>query len=76
MTLGEMMAALEFVTRHFKEAGGKILQVDICGECDVTEPGNSALNDMANAALLEFFTSTDVGEDIEENKNGTTGGNG
>ena len=45
-------------------------------ECDVTEPGNSALNDMANAALLEFFTSTDVGEDIEENKNGTTGGNG
>ena len=43
---------------------------------DVTEPGNSALNDMANAALLEFFTSTDVGEDIEENKNGTTGGNG
>ena len=52
------------------------LGVDICGECDVTEPGNSALNDMANAALLEFFTSTDVGEDIEENKNGTTGGNG
>ena len=54
----------------------RILGVDICGECDVTEPGNSALNDMANAALLEFFTSTDVGEDIEENKNGTTGGNG
>ncbi len=34
--------------------------MDICGECDVTEPGNSALNDMANAALLEFFTSADV----------------
>ena len=35
-----------------------------------TEPENSALNE-ANAS--EFFTSTDVGEDIEETKNGTTG---
>ena len=76
MTLEEMLKVLLALCSHFEKENGKILQVDICGECDVTEPGNSALNDMANAALLEFFTSTDVGEDIEENKNGTTGGNG
>ncbi len=32
-----------------------ILGVDICGECDAAEPGNSALNDHANAKLWEFF---------------------
>ena len=32
-----------------------ILGVDICGECDAAEPGNSALNDYANAKLWEFF---------------------
>lgn len=32
-----------------------ILGVDICGECDAAGPGNSALNDYANARLWEFF---------------------
>lgn len=32
-----------------------ILGVDICGECDAAETGNSALNDYANARLWEFF---------------------
>ena len=32
-----------------------ILGVDICGECDATGTGNSALNDYANARLWEFF---------------------
>lgn len=54
MTLGEMMAALEFVTRHFKEAGGKILQVDICGECDPDGADNER-NDAANRELLKFW---------------------
>lgn len=76
MRLSTMLECLGAVKEKCAERISRILGVDICGECDVTEPGNSALNDMANAALLEFFTSTDVGEDIEENKNGTTGGNG
>lgn len=52
-----------------------ILGVDICGECDATEPGNSALNDRANDVLLGFFTSADAGADTDGNKNRTTGGN-
>ena len=34
----------------------EVLGVDICGECDVAESGNSALNDRANATLLEVFS--------------------
>ena len=75
MRLSTMLECLGAVKEKCAERISRILGVDICGECDVTEPGNSALNDRANAALLEFFTSTDVGEDIEENKNGTSGGN-
>ena len=52
-----------------------ILGVDICGECDATEQGNSALNDRANDVLLGFFTSADAGADTDGNKNRTTGGN-
>ena len=52
-----------------------ILGVDICGECDATEPGSSALNDRANDVLLGFFTSADAGADTDGNKNRTTGGN-
>lgn len=76
MRLSTMLKCLGAVREKCAEGIFRILGVDICGECDVAEPGNSALNDRANAALLEFFTSTDVGEDIEKNKNGTTGGNG
>ena len=75
MRLSTMMKCLGAVREKCVEESLRILGVDICGECDAKEPGNSALNDRANAALLEFFTSTDVGEDIEENKNGTSGGN-
>ena len=32
-----------------------ILGVDICGECDASGTGNSALNDYANARLWGFF---------------------
>ena len=49
--------------------------MDICGECDVAESGNSALNDRANAALLECFLSAYVSEDYVGNKNKITGGN-
>ena len=75
MRLSTMMKCLGAVREKCVEESLRILGVDICGECDAKEPGNSALNDRANAALLEFFTSTDVGENIEENKNGTSGGN-
>ena len=33
----------------------RILGVDICGECDASGTGNSALNDYANARLWGFF---------------------
>lgn len=52
-----------------------ILGVDICGECDVAESGNSALNDRANATLLECFLSAYGSEDHDGNKNEITGGN-
>lgn len=54
MTLSEMIAAFELVTRHLKEAGGKILQVDICGECDPDGADNEK-NDLANRELLLFW---------------------
>lgn len=52
----------------------RILGVDICGECDAAEPGNSALNDYANAKLWEFFQH--AGDCQEENaeENETSGG--
>lgn len=74
MRLSTMLKCLGAVREKCVEESLRILGVDICGECDAKEPGNSALNDRANAALLEFFSSTDVGEDIEKNKNGTSGG--
>lgn len=49
--------------------------MDICGECDVAEPGNSELNDRANAALLECFLSGHGSEAHDGNKNEITGGN-
>ena len=51
-----------------------ILGVDICGECDTTEPGNSALNDRANDALLECFLSAYGSGDHDGNKSEITGG--
>ena len=53
----------------------EVLGVDICGECDVAESGNSALNDRANATLLECFLSAYGSEDHDGNKNEITGGN-
>ena len=51
-----------------------ILGVDICGECDAGEPGNTALNDHANLRLWEFFQHE--GEQSDENAAGneTSGG--
>ena len=54
MTLKEMKNALKTVTGHFQEAGGKILQVDICGECDPDGADNEK-NDLANRELLLFW---------------------
>ena len=52
MRLNTMLECLKRVREICAEG---ILGVDICGECDVAESGNSALNDRANAALLECF---------------------
>lgn len=71
MRLDTMLACLKAVR---EECAEKILGVDICGECDITEPGNSALNDRANAALLECFLAAYGNGDHDGNKNETTGG--
>ena len=72
MRLNTMLECLKRVREICAEG---ILGVDICGECDVAESGNSALNDRANAALLECFLSAYGSEDHDGNKNEITGGN-
>lgn len=72
MRLDTMLECLKRVREICAEG---ILGVDICGECDVAESGNSALNDRANAALLECFLSAYGSEDHDGNKNEITGGN-
>ena len=72
MRLDTMLECLKRVREICAEG---ILGVDICGECDVAEPGNSALNDRANAALLGCFLSIYGSEDHDGNKNEITGGN-
>ena len=66
---------LECLKRVREICAEGILGVDICGECDVAESGNSALNDRANATLLECFLSAYGSEDHDGNKNEITGGN-
>ena len=51
-----------------------ILGVDICGECDAAEPGNSALNDHANAKLWEFFQHANEQAKKNADGNKTSGG--
>ena len=72
MRLNTMLECLKRVREICAEG---ILGVDICGECDVAESGNGALNDRANAALLECFLSAYGSEDHDGNKNEITGGN-
>lgn len=72
MRLNTMLECLKRVREICAEG---ILGVDICGECDVAESGNSALNDRANATLLECFLSAYGSEDHDGNKNEITGGN-
>ena len=64
MTLEEMMEMLGLLKTHFSENGGRILQVDICGECDPDESLENYKNDDANKELLKFwkewFGSMDV----------------
>ena len=40
---------------HFEKENGKILQVDICGECDPDKSMESPKNDHANKELLRFW---------------------
>lgn len=55
MTLGEMLEILGLLKTHFSENGGRILQVDICGECDPDESMENHKNDRANKELLNFW---------------------
>ena len=55
MTLEEMLGMLTCLTAHYGKAGGRILQVDICGECDPDESLENHKNDDANRELLRFW---------------------
>ena len=55
MTLEEMLEGLSCLENHFSEKGGRILQVDICGECDPDESMENSRNDHANGELLKFW---------------------
>ena len=46
---------LEDLCSHFEKENGKILQVDICGECDPDKSMESPKNDHANKELLRFW---------------------
>ena len=45
MTLEEMLKVLLALCSHFEKENGKILQVDICGECDPDKSMESPKND-------------------------------
>ncbi len=58
MKLEELLAYLECVREKCcrKEIpSGKILGMDVCGECDMDLQEGSLRNDIANRALLQFF---------------------
>jgi hypothetical protein len=52
MTLEELLCDLPVVLTR---VGENWVGVDICGECDPDQPGDSGKNDRANRALLKFF---------------------
>ena len=54
-TLEEMLKVLLALCSHFEKENGKILQVDICGECDPDKSMESPKNDHANKELLRFW---------------------
>lgn len=54
MTLEEMLKVLLSLCSHLKREW-KILQVDICGECDPDKSMESPKNDHANKELLWFW---------------------
>ncbi len=78
MRLDTLLLCLEGAVARCAEADlyllPGILGVDICGESDPSESGNRALNDRANAKLLDFFQH--AGELPDENMDGneTSGG--
>ena len=55
MTLEEMLKVLLALCSHFEKENGKILQVDICGECDPDKSMERPKNDHANKELLRFW---------------------
>ena len=55
MGLSGLIKILGLLVESFQEKGGEILQVDICGECDVNESSDNDKNDRANKRLLDFW---------------------
>ena len=55
MGLSRLIEILGLLVESFQEKGGEILQVDICGECDVNESSDNDKNDRANKRLLDFW---------------------
>lgn len=60
MILSQLLDVLDAVCEKQKKEGGRILQVDICGECDPKELTGNEKNDHANELLWKFFSETEV----------------
>lgn len=55
MSLFELMQALLVTKERFEENEGRLLGVDICGECDPEAAADNMCNDRTNRVLAEFF---------------------
>ena len=55
MTVKEMLEILGCLRTHFSKKGGRVVRVDICGECDPDGSMDNYKNDHANKELLEFW---------------------
>jgi arginase family enzyme len=63
MTVQQMLAILTQVWKRMEDGAGRILGVDICGECDPGELTGSDHNDAANRQLMEFLQNKGVGHE-------------
>ena len=53
MSLEELTGGLKIVLAYYKENGGELIGMDVCGECDPKEDMTSERNERANEELLE-----------------------
>lgn len=70
MHLSELLEYLGVLGCVLEEKSGRLLGMDVCGECDPARAERSRVNDRANRALLEWFLRRTSGSKtmIEQNR--------